>query len=156
MNIEEIKKILKPFIEETIIEFEIEKQMFSKPNGRKEFNKIIRDKVEKNFGIYIWVNSSTKEIVYIGMAGKIKNNGTLGDHSIQNRLLASRYKDKITKKYIQTNDFVINFMNSNKINTLKFYIMYSKSEEPPSFIETLLLYNFYKKNKRLPILNKSF
>jgi len=156
MTIEELKQIIEPYIDEPIINFVIEKQIFSVYNGRKIFNATIRDKVDKRFGVYIWVDTATNEIFYIGMAGKVKADGTFGDHSIQNRLLASRGKDKITKKDIQTNDYVRNFMIDKNIDRLNFYIMYSKTGEPPAFIESLLLYNYYKKNNRLPVLNNSF
>lgn len=156
MTIEELKHIILPYIDGPIINFLIEKQIFSENNGREIFNKKIREKVDKKFGVYIWVDTASNEVVYIGMAGKIKTDGTLGDHSIQNRLLASRGKDKSTKKDIQTNDYVRDFMLTNNIETLNFYIMYSKTEEPPAFVEALLLYNYYKKNNRLPKLNNSF
>ncbi|MBK8820612.1 MAG: hypothetical protein IPN49_16575 [Saprospiraceae bacterium] len=39
----------------------------------------------------------TEEVVYIGMAGKIKTDGTIGDHSIQKRLIASRGKVKLKR-----------------------------------------------------------
>jgi len=32
----------------------------------------------------------------------------------------------------------------------------TKKGEPPAFIESLLLYNYYKKNNRFPMLNNSF
>ncbi len=156
MTIEELKQIIEPYIEGPIIEFVIEKQIFSTANGRKMFNKEIRKSVENKFGVYIWLNNATNEIVYIGMAGKIKTDGTPGDHSVQNRLLASRGKNKFTKKDIQTNDYVRNYMIDNNVEKLDFYVMYSKTGEPPAFIEALLLYKYYKKNKRLPKLNNSF
>jgi hypothetical protein len=156
MKIVELKQIIAPYIEDQHIEFLIEKQIFSKPNGREIFNKKIRNKVGKKFGVYIWENIETNDIVYVGMAGKIKTDGSLGDHSVQHRLLASRGKNKTTKKDIQTNDYVRDFMLTNNIETLNFYILYSKAGEPPAFVEALLLYNYYKKNNRLPMLNNSF
>ena len=130
--------------------------MFSNDDGREVFNEKIRKNVEKRFGVYIWLDKATNEIVYIGMAGKIKTDGTLGDHSVQNRLLASRGKDKITKKDIQTNDYVRDFMFNNDVESLDFYVMYSKTGEPPAYLEALLLYRYYKKNNRLPKLNNPF
>lgn len=156
MNIEEIKEIILPYIEEPIINFEIEKKLFDEINGREKFNQTIREKVDTKFGVYIWVDKTTEEIVYIGMAGKIKTDGSLGDHSIQKRLLASRGKDKSSQKDIQTNDYINDFMTKSMINSLNFFVMYSREEEPPAYIEALLLYKYYKKNKRLPKLNNSF
>lgn len=156
MTIEEIKNLIEPYIDEPTIHFNIEKQIFSNESGREIFNEKIRQNVEKKFGVYIWLDTATNEIVYIGMAGKVRTDGTLGDHSVQNRLLASRGKDKSTKKDIQTNDYVRNYMINNDVESLDFYIMYSKTGEPPAYIEALLLYKYYKKNNRLPKLNNSF
>ncbi len=156
MKILEIKNIIKPYILEPTVTINIKKQMFSNVSGRKLFNKKIKENVENKYGIYIWVNSMDDEIIYIGMAGRIKSDGELGIHSLQKRLLASRGKDINTKKDIQTNDFVHNYMVKNNIESLDFHIMYSKEGEPPAFIEALILYNYYKKNKRLPKLNNSF
>jgi hypothetical protein len=156
MTIEEIRNIIEPYIDEPTIHFNIEKQIFSEDSGREIFNEKIRQNVEKRFGVYIWLDTATNEIVYIGMAGKVKTDGTLGDHSVQNRLLASRGKDKATKKDIQTNDYVRDYMVNNNVECLDFYVMYSKTGEPPAYIEALLLYKYYKKNNRLPKLNNSF
>ena len=76
MQIEEIKELVKELIEEeNILKFEINQEIFQNELGREEFNKTIRIKVEKKLGVYIWVNSENNNIVYIGMAGKLKNNG---------------------------------------------------------------------------------
>lgn len=156
MQFKEIKEIILPYITQPIIDFKIEKQIFSEKNGRKLFNEKIRSNVDKRHGIYVWVNTATNEIIYIGMAGKIKADGTLSEHTVQSRLLASRGKNKTTKKDIQTNDYIHDLMIDYNIETLNFFIMYSKSEVPPAFIEAMSLYEFYKKNQRLPKLNKSF
>lgn len=156
MTIKEIKDVILPYIDEPVINFEIEKNIFTELGGRKKFNQTIRKNVKAKFGVYVWVDKKTAEILYIGMAGKIKTDGSLGDHSIQNRLLASRGKDKVSKKDIQTNDYVSNFMTQNEIDSLDIFIMYSKKDEPPAYIEALLLYKYYKKNNKLPRLNNSF
>lgn len=156
MTIEEIKKIAQPYVEEPIYSFEIEKELFDDSNCRANYNLKIKENVPNVFGVYVWVNNLTNQIIYIGMAGKIKNNGVLGSQSIKNRLTASRGKDRLTKKDILTNDYVKDFMQNENINSLSFYILISKKDEPPAFIEALLLYNYYKKEKRLPQLNNSF
>jgi len=156
MKLDDVKDIIKEFTDEPIVNFQIEKSIFDQDTGRKLYNQTIRQKVGIKHGVYIWIDKGTEEIVYIGMAGKIKNDGTLGDHSIQDRLLASRGKDKHTKTDIQTNDYIKELMVKNNIKTLGFYIIYSKQEEPPAYIEALLLYKYYKQNKRLPKFNNSF
>jgi hypothetical protein len=134
----------------------LKKTVFDDIDGRKKFNEIIRKEVEAKYGVYIWVNKKTTEILYIGMAGRIKTDGSWGYHSIQNRLLASRGKDKISRKDIQTNDYINSFMTQNEIDLLDIFIMYSKKHEPPAYIEALLLYKYYKKTNKLPRLNNSF
>ncbi|MCW3075226.1 MAG: hypothetical protein JWP69_2295 [Flaviaesturariibacter sp.] len=97
-----------------------------------------------------------EEVIYIGMAGKIKSNGTFCDHTLCDRLTASRGRDKLTEVDIQMNDYVKKFMAEKIIEILDIHIFYTKEGEPPSFVEALLLYNYFKKNRRLPILNKAF
>ncbi|MDG2194865.1 MAG: hypothetical protein P8K77_08505 [Polaribacter sp.] len=156
MKIKELIKLIEFYIKLPIIEFSITKKLFEEDNYRKIFNKIIRNKVENKSGVYVWMDSKTNEIYYIGMAGKINSNGLFGNHSLQKRLIASRGRDKKTKKDIQTNDYVKNFMIENKIESLNFYIMYSKDKEPPAYLEAVLLNGFYKEKNCLPKLNKSF
>ncbi len=156
MKIDEIRTLLESFVEETVVKFQIDRTIFDSDFGREAFNLTIRQYVSKKFGVYIWIDKATDEIVYIGMAGKIKTDGRLSDHSIQSRLLASRGKDKLTKKDIQTNDYIRELMTKNGINSFDFYIMYSKEGEPPAYIEALLLYKYYKKNNRLPRFNNAF
>ena len=156
MKLNDAKEIIKEFVDEPIVNFQIGESIFDQDIGRELYNQTIRQKVGRKHGVYIWIDKETEEIVYIGMAGKIKTDGTLGDHSIQNRLLASRGKDKVTKKDVQTNDYIKGLMTEHNIKTLDFYIIYSKQDEPPAYIEALLLYKYYKQNRRLPKFNSSF
>lgn len=156
MKLDDAKEIIKEFVDAPIVNFQIENSIFDQDIGRELYNQTIRQKVGRKHGVYIWIDKDTEEIVYIGMAGKIKTDGALGDHSIQNRLLASRGRDKVTKKDIQTNDYIKGLMAEHNIKTLDFYIMYSKQGEPPAYIEALLLYKYYKQNRRLPKFNSSF
>jgi hypothetical protein len=133
----------------------VNQQLFNQPNGRSLYNQLIRQQVPLNtYGVYIWVNTITGEIIYIGMAGKIKTNGQLGSHSIENRLLASR--GRINGLDIQTNDYVFNFMLQNNIENLTFHILKTNQQTPPSYLEAVLLYNYYTQNQVLPILNSAF
>lgn len=107
MNLEKIKQIIMPFMNcQPLNSFDIDKSFIKNPDFRKSYNKLIREKVKANFGIYFWLDKSKEELIYVGMAGKIKNDGTFGDHTIQKRLIASRDKDKLTRKDIQTNDYL--------------------------------------------------
>lgn len=143
-----------PYIENSL-SFEVNQQLFNQPNGRNVYNQLIRQQVPPNtYGVYIWENTATREIVYIGMAGKIKTNGQLGSHSIENRLCASR--GRINGLDIQTNDYVFNFMQNNAVDGLTFHILKTNKQTPPSYLEAVLLYNFYTQNGVLPILNSAF
>lgn len=151
-----IINILKDTTSYEMHKLSIEWSLFEKENGRKMYNKLIRANVADKFGVYIWCNSLNNEIYYIGMAGKIKTDGTLSNHSLRKRLLASRGRDQKTKKDFQTNDFVKKFMKENKIKSLDFYIAYSTGDVPPAYVEAVLLYEYYKENRCLPRLNNSF
>lgn len=77
-------------------------------------------------------------------------------HLLIELTLASRGRDKKTKKDIQTNDFVKKFMEENNIVSLDFYVAYTKDGIPPTYLETILLYEYFKEKKCLPKLNNSF
>ncbi len=156
MNIVTIQEIIRTYVSLPMVSFNIDRNIFNQENGRKRYNEIINENVENLVGIYVWVDDITSEVYYIGMAGKINTDGTFGNHSLNERLKASRCKDIETKKDVQTNDYVKKFMNENNIDRLKFYVMYTLPGEPPSYIESLLLYKYYKQNARLPLLNNSF
>ena len=47
-------------------------------------------------------------------------------------------------------------MAAKNIDILDFYIFYTKTGEPPSYVEAVLLYNYFKRNNKLPVLNNAF
>ena len=156
MTIQQLEAILKDYITSSK-KFQIQKTIFENEDGREIYNETIRQNVQANsFGIYIWINAENQDVIYIGMAGKIKSSGALCSHTLCNRLIASRGKDKLTKKDILTNDYVKSYMEINNVSALEYCIYYTKEGEPPSYVEALLLYNFYKTNNRLPKLNNAF
>ena len=156
MKVKYLLDILESSTYKPILKLSIEWLLYEKKNGRKLYNKLIRQNVADKFGVYIWCNSKTDKIYYIGMAGKVKTNGSLSSHSLQKRHLASRGRDKKTKKDIQTNDFVKEFMRVNNIEVLDFYIAYLKNDSPPAYIEAVLLNEYFKQKKCLPELNNAF
>lgn len=154
MTITESMLIANEYIENNIV-FEVSQQLFLQPNGRNLYNQLIRNQIPVNtYGVYLWENTQTGEIVYIGMAGKIKTNGQLGSHSIENRLIATR--GKVNGRDVLTNDYVNNFMINRNMNSLTFHVLKTNVQTPPSYLEAILLYNFYSQNGVLPILNNSF
>jgi hypothetical protein len=156
MSIEDALLIASQFTNHEITEFEIPIEMFNNENGRELYNQKIRENVEQKCGVYIWYSNETEEIIYIGMAGTIKTDGSFGEHNLQNRLTASRGKDKLTKKDVLTNDYVKHNMQNMNLTNLRFYIIYTLQDEPPAYVESFLIYKYYKINQRLPILNNSY
>lgn len=154
MTIPEIMHIANQYIDNHAV-FEVRQQLFLQPNGRNLYNQLIRHQIPANsYGVYIWENTQSGEIIYIGMAGKVKTNGQLGSHSIENRLVATR--GKINGRDVLTNDYIFNFMENNTVASLTFHILHTNNQTPPSYLEALLLYNFYTQNGVLPSLNNSF
>lgn len=135
--------------------FKVPYNLFLQPQGRNLYNHLVRENVlPGRFGVYIWENTITNEVVYIGMAGRVKTNGQMGSHSLIKRLVASR--GRVNGLDILTNDFVFNYMQNNNVDTLTFHILYTTNQTPPSYLESVLLYNFYTQNGVLPKLNNAF
>jgi hypothetical protein len=156
MKISDILQDISHYVESPTLSFSVPIQMFEEVNGRHRYNALIRGKVERKSGVYFWVDNGTGEIVYIGMAGSIKTDGRLSDHSIKERLLASRGKDRITGKDIQTNDYIHSMMKLSGMQTMDINVMYAKEGEAPAYIEALAMNCFFKRHKRLPLMNKAF
>jgi hypothetical protein len=146
MKIQDIQKIVSNYTKNTFNSFVVDKDLLmqdvnQKKYARRKYNKHIRENVEKKYGVYIWENNENKEIIYIGMAGKIKQNGNLGDHTIDDRLMNSR--EQI-------------FKNGKKTDIPTGEYLLDTSTLPPTYMESVLLYEYLKIKKQLPILNNSF
>jgi hypothetical protein len=134
-------------------QLEINKSLFE---PKDIYNSYIRKHVDIKPGVYIWYDHHNYEVLYIGMAGKIKTNGELTNHPIRQRLQAPRCRDKHTKKDVLTNKYISEVLKLLKIPSLQFILLFSKENEPAAHIESVLLYNYYKQHKVLPILNNAF
>lgn len=101
------------------------------------------------------------------MAGRINYNGELVSHSLMKRLMASRGKN--TKgKDVLTNAFIFGLLNDPKellmknyekfkpIREIKINICYSKLNIPSTYLESILLYQYFIRCEKLPDLNKTF
>jgi len=130
-------------------------EMFLDNNYRRNYNSLIREAVADRFGCYLWINKSTSEIIYIGMAGKVKQDGSIGNHSLPQRLVASRGKDG-NGRDVLTNDYIRRYMEDNHIEELLIKILYTIDSSPPSYVESLLLNQFLSLNNCLPALNYAF
>ena len=137
-------------------QFKIHQNLFTTPKWKKEFNNRIRQNVRDEIGIYIWTNGDTSEILYIGMAGKLHQNGDFANHTVQKRLLATRGKDSTTKKEIQTNEYVRLIMSKIKCSSIDIHIFHTRPNQLPGYVEAVLINTFFQSTKNLPLLNAAF
>lgn len=123
-----------------------------------DYNKKIRNQIDsKSFGVYIITNPKSNAVFYVGMAGKFKQNGEMTNHTLAKRLTAPRYKDNESGKYVQTNKYIYDFLKAKNINSISIHVYYIKNKIPPTYLESLILFEFFKiSNNKLPELNKFF
>lgn len=122
-----------------------------------KYNKFIKENIDADkYGCYIFSNPINEEVLYIGMAGKLKTDGIYTNHSIVNRLQATRLKDTVTKKDVSTENYLKGLFEAFNIDKLRVTVLYSKPDFPSGYLEALLLFDFFKKYKVLPILNNAF
>ena len=148
MKFETLNELVKHAIS-TEYKIQICRKMLNAINGQKEFNKIIRAKVQDQIGVYIWENNKIKEILYIGMAGKVRTNGEFVNHSVQKRLLASRGKDLLGID-IQTNQYVKNILNQDNIDEMNIHVFHLKANQIPGYIEAVLINGYFQENNFIP------
>jgi hypothetical protein len=150
---------IKPFIDlvEHLIDthtiLQINESLFTPKNI---YNSFIQKNVVEKPGVYIWYDNKNKEVIYVGMAGKIKTSGQLTNHPISQRLQAPRIKDKTTEKEITTKNYIPAILELLELTEIEFYILPCKENEPAAFIESILLYNYFKQHGVLPILNNAY
>jgi hypothetical protein len=120
------------------------------------YNSFIQKNVVEKPGVYIWYDNKNKEVIYVGMAGKIKTSGQLTNHPISQRLQAPRIKDKTTGKEITTKNYIPAILELLDLTEIEFYILPCKENEPAAFIEAMLLYNYFKQHGVLPLLNNAY
>jgi hypothetical protein len=130
-------------------------EMFLDNNYRRNYNRLIRETVADRVGCYLWINNRNSEIIYIGMAGKVKQDGSIGNHSLPKRLIASRVKDG-NDRDVLTNDYIRSYMEDNEIEELLIKVLYTFDSSPPTYVESLLLNQFLSLNNCLPALNSAF
>jgi hypothetical protein len=124
--------------------------------GLSEFNRLIRQSIEDLPGLYLWENNDNEEIVYIGMAGKVNQEGLIVSHTVRNRMQASRKKEPVTQKDITTNKYLRDFMSQHEINQVNIHVVHLIQGQLPSYAEAILMNAFYQRNGILPRLNKAF
>ncbi len=146
-----IKSILSPFEEPT-------KDDSIEYNIGEDYNSTIRSFQGKDgYGVYLFLKDpeiSYENILYIGMSGKINQDGCMSGQKIKKRLTMKQ--EGRMRRYVTRRK-----MKKEKIPTL--YIRYfltlditTKKDKLPVFIESSLLQDYYEnKNSKLPPWNKS-
>ena len=107
-------------------------------------------------GLYLWENNDNEKIFYIGMAGKVNQEGQTVSHMVRNRMQASRKKDRVTQKDITTNKYLRDFMSQNRINQITIHVIHLNLGQLPGYAEAVLMNAYYQHNGILPRLNKAF
>ncbi|MFW9940472.1 MAG: hypothetical protein ACFFFT_05485 [Candidatus Thorarchaeota archaeon] len=113
-----------------------------------------RENIPYKYGFYLiyGVKGKKIELIYIGKAGTIQQNGVFKKQKLRKRLRMKQ--DKVPRRV-----FFQDVIRENKYDHLLFrWFIINEKEiiDLPAFIEANLINKFYKKYKKLPKLNKSF
>jgi hypothetical protein len=104
---------------------------------------------KKKYGIYIVRQKDTRKVLYIGMGGKLKNDGQFKKQDIPNRLRAKRGKIPANKWFSE--------LKKVRGNLLIEYIILPDTGFPsPALIEAILLQVYLNEYGYLPYKNKEF
>ena len=137
----------------------IEEYIKSNQNGKFELKKdenintIIRKKeVPNSYGIYIIysIKNSSKDIIYIGKSGTMKNDGTFRNQGIAIRL--TRIQNRLPRRIYFQN--VIEEYKFEKLEFLWITTFDENYQEIPSSSEAKMLQAYFSEYKKLPLLNK--
>lgn len=156
MDINNLIKSIKPSHYSDIKSFVVSYNLLKSTVKKKYYNDLILKNVDEKYGVYIWVNNSNNEIIYIGMSGKINRDGKFFGQKLNKRLLNTRGKLQNYKGGVSTEKYLSFIMKECNILEIDFYIIYTSTEIPPSYIEAQLIFQYYYNLKKLPILNQSF
>lgn len=102
----------------------------------------------KEYGVYV-ISDPNDEVVYIGKAGTIKQNGSYKKQNISKRLKNIRDKQ-------DSNDYFKDYMEDKELDSLTFTCIVTVPTKLPGFVEADLVQKFFDEEKILPLLNKSF
>jgi len=122
-------------------------------NGKRYYNATINLNVLKQYGIYAFSNSLDNKLLYIGMAGTLKNDGTYKNQNLNGRLSMAP-RDGFPNGF----EYFRNLMNNNNFESLSFLVIYTNIINPPAcfpgFVEVSSIHQFYTQNNVLPMFNK--
>jgi hypothetical protein len=149
MTINELLNLINPLTNGSN-QFTIQSANMNTNDGKQYYDNLINLHVQMNYGIYAICNSDNHQILYIGKGGTIQNNGTFKNQNINGRLKAARGTYNNSYLYFQ------NIMTENTLNSLIFLVIYSNTNNPPAYIESISLRHYLNQNNCLPILNNEF
>ena len=145
-QIEKIIEILKNDYESGCYEYDNDSHHFSTITINHFKNK---DREKKSRGVYLIREKKSSEILYIGKAGSVDNNGDFKKQTIFGRLK--------NKKGGKSSNIWIKNLFERKGTLIIEYILLPDTKNPtPAFIEALLLQAFLNDKNRLPLKNKMF
>jgi hypothetical protein len=123
---------------------------FSLNINEKLSKKVKEIKLPNSFGIYIVYKNqkSYENIIYIGKAGEIKNDGTLKNQGLLKRLTNVR-NNKTANNYFKE-------LFCDNIDEIIIEYFETADGIIPSFVEASLVQEYFSKFLRLPLLNKSY
>jgi hypothetical protein len=136
-----------------------------------DYNDIVNTELidyKKSQGIYLWINNQTDDILYVGMSGRLKNDGNkqviINDYSVRKRLVSSRKRIYIEslpkKKDVSTREFLNKkFSEYPLIQEIRIEVYLFdpiKHKLSPTFIESMVLQEIYTNTNSIPLFNNSF
>lgn len=103
-----------------------------------------------NFGVYIFTEicqiNNEELIVYVGKNGTLKNNGTMGNHTLKKRIMQGKMKSK----WFEENDFKVYwFVTLEKGSPIN-------AKDIPSVVESEILKTYFHLERKLPKYNSTF
>ncbi len=116
---------------------------------------VLLNSVPNDFGIYLIfkINDANrcKDLIYIGKAGSISNDGSRKRQGIRRRLVNQHSGENRTEYFLK-------YMDENKTSLLfEWYVTFDDTIQLlPAFVEAKLIQEFFINNNKLPELNKSF
>lgn len=145
-QIEKIIEILKNDFKSGSYEYDNDSDHFSTITINHFKNK---DREKNSHGVYLIREKKSSEILYIGKAGSINNNGDFKKQTISGRL-------KNKKEGKSSNIWIKNLFEKKGTLIIEYILLPETKSPTPAFIEALLLQTFLNDKNRLPIKNKMF
>ena len=156
-----VEKIKNKFISdyESSWSFSILLSDFYKKGSRLNYNSIIRENTPKDtHGVYLIIDSNSKNLLYVGMSGQIKklSNGKYDNcgYDIRKRLVSSR--GIVDGKDISSSDYFQSKMKKENIQSVTITILQTSNRISPTYLESNNLQLIYSETDSLPDWNNSF